>query len=126
MDPHDQRAKPMENAYAFVEGKFVPLKDAKISIMTHAFLYGSGVFEGIRAYYNSSDDEVYVLRLLEHYNRMRNNVHILMMELKYTSQQLADLTTELIRKCGYHEDVYIRPMAYKSAQRIGLRWDKGS
>lgn len=124
MDPHDQRAKAMENSFAFLEGKFVPLKDAKISIMTHAFLYGSGIFEGIRAYYNPSDDEVYVLRLLEHYDRMRSNVHILMMEMQYTSQQLADLTTELIRKCGYREDVYIRPMAYKSAQRVGLKWDK--
>ena len=56
MDPHDQRAKAAESSYAFVEGKFVPLKDAKISIMTHAFLYGSGVFEGIRAYYNAKDD----------------------------------------------------------------------
>jgi len=124
MDPHDQRAKVSENAYAFLEGKFVPLKDAKISIMTHAFLYGSGIFEGIRGYYSPADEEVYVLRLLEHFNRMRNNAHILMMEITYTSQQLAALTTELIRKCGYREDVYIRPMAYKSAQRIGLKWDK--
>jgi len=124
MNPHDQRAKAPETAYAFLEGKFIPLKDAKVSIMTHAFLYGSGVFEGIRAYYSPEDDEVYVLRLLEHFNRMRNNAHILMMEMAYTSQQLSDLTVELIRKCGYREDVYIRPMAYKSSQRIGLKWDK--
>jgi branched-chain amino acid aminotransferase len=124
MNPHEQRAKPPETAYAFFEGKFVPLQEAKISIMTHAFLYGSGVFEGIRAYYNSQDDEVYVLKLVEHFQRMRINAHILMMEMVQSAQQLSSLAIELIRKSGYREDIYIRPMAYKSAQRIGLKWDK--
>ena len=125
MDPHEQASsRSLTNAFAYVEGKFVPLLEAKISIMTHAFLYGSAIFEGIRAYYNSEHDEVYVLRLVDHYTRMINNGRILMMELEQTAQQLSDLTVELIRKCGYREDIYIRPMAYKSAQRIGLRWDK--
>jgi branched-chain amino acid aminotransferase len=124
MNPHEQRAKAPETAYAYLEGKFVPLAEAKVSIMTHAFLYGSGVFEGIRAYYNSTEDEVYVLKLVEHFGRMKNNAHILMMEMVQSAQQLADLTCEMIRKSGYREDVYIRPMAYKSAQRIGLKWDQ--
>jgi branched-chain amino acid aminotransferase len=125
MDPHEQvSSRSLANAFAYVEGKFVPLLEAKISIMTHAFLYGSAIFEGIRGYYNSEQDDVYILRLIEHYTRMRNNGRILMMEMEQTAQQLADLTVELVRKCGYREDIYIRPMAYKSAQRIGLKWDQ--
>ncbi len=125
MDPHEQASsRSLENAYAYVEGKFVPLLEAKISIMTHAFLYGSAIFEGIRGYFNSEQDEVFILRLVDHYTRMKNNGRILMLELEQTAQQLADLTVELVRKCGYREDIYIRPMAYKSAQRIGLKWDQ--
>lgn len=127
MDVHDP-AKTAEaglaNAVAYLEGKFVPLLEAKISIMTHAFLYGSGVFEGIRGYYNQEQDDIYILRLIDHYTRMKNNGRILVIEMEQTAEQLADLTVEVVRRSRYKQDVYIRPMVYKSAQRIGLRWDK--
>src|SRR5688500_8967801 len=108
MDIHDQArvSDTPENAYAFLEGKFVPLREAKISIMTHAFLYGSAIFEGIRAYFNQDDDDLYVLRLIDHYTRMKNNGRLLMIDMEQTPQQLADLTLEMIRKCGYREDIY--------------------
>jgi branched-chain amino acid aminotransferase len=126
MDAHDQsKASAIpENAFAFLEGKFVPLRDAKISIMTHAFLYGSAIFEGIRGYYNQEEGELYVLRLIDHYNRMRNNGRLLMIDMEQSAGQLADITVELLRKSNFQEDVYIRPMAYKSAERIGLKWGK--
>ena len=126
MDVHDQ-AKTSDvpaNAYAYVEQRFLPLQEAKISIMTHAFLYGSAIFEGIRGYYNQKQDDIYILRLIDHYIRMRNNGRLLMIEMEQTAEQLADITVELIRKCGYREDIYIRPMVYKSAKRIGLKWGK--
>ena len=126
MDVHDPAGSldALANAYAFLERKFVPLQEAKISIMTHAFLYGSAIFEGIRGYYNQKQDDIYILRLIEHYIRMRNNGRLLMIEMEQTPEQLADITVELVRKCGYKEDIYIRPMVYKSAQRIGLKWGK--
>ena len=124
MDPHAS-AKSLENltnVYAYLEGKFVPLQEAKISIMTHAFLYGSAIFEGIRGYYNQKQGDIFILRLVDHYRRMKMNGRLLMIEMEQTPEQLADLTVELIRKCDYKEDVYIRPMLYKSSQRIGLKW----
>ena len=127
MDVHDSAktaSKGLENAVAYLQGKFVPLLDAKINIMTHAFLYGSAVFEGIRGYYNKQQDDIYILRLVDHYARMRNNGRLLIIEMEQSAEQLADLTVELVRKNGYKEDIYIRPMVYKSAQRIGLKWDK--
>jgi len=113
----------MGKQIAYLEGEFVALEDAKISIMTHAFLYGTAIFEGIRAYYNKEQDQLYVFRLLEHYVRFKNNCRLLKMQFAQTAEQLSALTVQLLGKCDYREDVYIRPVAYKSSQRIGLRLD---
>jgi branched-chain amino acid aminotransferase len=108
---------------AFVEGKFVSLDDAKISIMTHAFLYGTGIFEGIRAYYNKEQDELFIFRAREHFRRFENSCRLLKIELPMNENQLLDLTVELLQRCDFHEDVYIRPVGYKSSKRIGLKLD---
>ncbi len=104
---------------AFFEGKFIPFKDAKISIMTHAFLYGTSVFEGIRAYWNEKKKKFYLFRALEHFERFKNSTKILRMNLKYNTKELVDLSCELIKKNSYKEDIYIRPTAYKSSLKIG-------
>ncbi len=106
---------------AYFEGKFVPIEQAKISIMTHGFNYGTGVFEGIRAYWNADHEQLYVLRLREHYERMLQSAKILMMQLKLTADEMSSLTVELLRREGYREDVYIRPLAYKANEIIGVR-----
>lgn len=110
-------------SYAFLEGNWVPLEDAKISIMTHAFLYGTGIFEGIRGYYNPDSKDLYVFRLADHYDRFLSNCKVLKIEIPLTTAQLVDLTVEMIRKSEYRQDIYIRPIAYKSALRIGLKLD---
>jgi branched-chain amino acid aminotransferase len=115
--------KKMPNRYAFLEGKLMPLEDAKISVMTHAFLYGTSIFEGIRAYFNTQKQELYGFRLVDHYVRFQRNCRILNIHLKQIPEELAELTVEILRKCEYREDVYIRPVAYKSAKRIGLKID---
>src|ERR1041385_933329 len=106
----------MGKQIAYLEGEFVALEDAKISIMTHAFLYGTAIFEGIRAYFNKEQDQLYVFRLLEHYVRFKNNCRLLKMQFAQTAEQLSALTVQLLGKCDYREDVYIRPVAYKSSQ----------
>jgi branched-chain amino acid aminotransferase len=109
--------------FAFFEGKFVPLEDARLSIMTHAFLYGTAVFEGIRAYYNTSLKELFIFRPREHYQRFLNSCKLLKIQLSMNENELANLTAEMLRRNESREDVYIRPVAYKSARRIGLRLD---
>lgn len=104
----------------FLKGKFVPFKDAKIGVMTHAFNYGTGVFEGIRGYWNTSKDQLYIVKLKEHYDRLVRSCKILKIKVGYTVDELSKLTLELARKNGYKEDVYIRPIAYKSSEKIGL------
>ena len=107
--------------YAFFKGQIVPIEDAKISIMTHGFNYGTGCFEGIRAYWNPIEEQLYIFKLLEHYERFLRSSRILLMNLPFTAQRLAEITVELVRLEGYREDTYIRPIAYKADQGIGVK-----
>ncbi len=109
------------NAWAFLDGGFLPLADAKIGVMTHAFNYGTGVFEGIRAYWNVEHEQLYVLHLREHFERLHRSCRIMRIALPYSVAQLSDIALEVLRRCGYREDAYLRPVAFKSSQIIGVR-----
>ncbi|MBU0574535.1 MAG: branched-chain amino acid transaminase [Candidatus Margulisbacteria bacterium] len=106
--------------YAFFNGKIVPFKDAKVSIMTHAFNYGTACFEGIRGYYNPKKKQLFILKLADHYERLLRSCKIVRIGMKYSVDELCDITLKLAKKNNYHEDVYIRPLAYKSQEKIGL------
>jgi branched-chain amino acid aminotransferase len=105
---------------AFFQGKFVPFADAKIGIMTHAFNYGTGVFEGVRGYWNLRKKQLYILRLKEHFERLQVSALALNIKLKYSLEEMIKITVELCKRNDYKEDVYIRPLAYKSEEKIGL------
>ena len=107
--------------YAFFEGRFVSIEQAKVSIMTHAFNYGTGCFEGIRAYWNETEEQLYVFRMKEHYERMHRSANILHIKIPYSVEEMGEITVELLRKEGYREDTYIRPLAYKADEGIGVR-----
>lgn len=115
-----------DSSIAFFEGQFVPLSEAKISVQTHAFNYGTAIFEGIRGYYNPELEEIYLFRLVEHYRRMLNNCKIIKIELPYTAEDLAELTCEMIRKNNFRCDLYVRPLSYKTACQIGTKLSPGS
>jgi branched-chain amino acid aminotransferase len=121
-DPH---AAPVEaittELWAFFRGEFVPLRDANINVMTHGFNYGTAVFEGIRAYWNAEEEQLFALELLAHYRRIKSSGRLLMMEVRQSAEELAELTVELLRRDGLREDVYVRPIIYKSSETIGVR-----
>lgn len=104
-----------------MNGEFVPVEHGMISVRTHAFAYGTGCFEGIRGYWNESEQQVYLFRLREHYERLLRSCAILQIALPYTVDQLVDITTELVRRNGQRQDVYLRPVAYKADHTIGVR-----
>ena len=110
-----------DTAWAYLSGRFVPIREAKISVMTHAFNYGTGVFEGIRAYWNADEQQLYGLHFREHYTRLLRSCRIMRLTLPHSVEDLVDITIELLRKCGYREDAYIRPVVYKSSELIGVR-----
>jgi branched-chain amino acid aminotransferase len=107
--------------YAFFKGQIVPIEQAQISIMTHGFNYGTGCFEGIRAYWNEQEGQLYVFRMREHYERMHRSARILRIDLPYSVDELGELTLDLLRREGSRCDTYIRPLAYKEDEIIGVR-----
>ena len=107
-----------ETGWAYQDGVFKKLADAHVSLATHALNYGTGVFEGIRAYWNAGQEQLYVFRLQEHFDRMRGNCRLLRIELPGDSAMLAEVTLELLRRNEFRTDVYIRPLAYKAARTI--------
>jgi branched-chain amino acid aminotransferase len=106
--------------YAFFQGKIVPYEEAKVGVLTHALNYGTGVFEGIRAYWNSDKEDLFLLLAREHYTRFLRNTRMVFIDVPYTVEELVNYTAELCRMQGYREDVYIRPLAYKSSETIGV------
>jgi branched-chain amino acid aminotransferase len=106
--------------YAYFKGKIVPFEDAKISIMTHAFNYGTGVFEGVRGYWNAEKKQMFLVKLREHNQRLQRSAKALQIGLKPSLAELDRITLEVAKRNGYKEDIYIRPLAYKSQMKIGL------
>ncbi len=106
-----------EAKYIWINGKFVSWKEAKIHLLTHALHYGSGVFEGIRAYKTNSGTAVF--RLTDHLKRLFRSAKIYKMEIPYSIAELADATKELIRQNGL-ESCYIRPIVFRGYGEMGL------
>jgi branched-chain amino acid aminotransferase len=107
-----------ETGWAYHDGAFKRLADAHVSLATHALNYGTGVFEGIRAYWNTDQKQLFVFRLREHLGRMRDNCRILRLQLPGDDAMLASVTLELLRRNEFRTDVYIRPLAYIAARSI--------
>ena len=109
----------MSQEFYYMDGKYVPSDEAMIPVRTHAFLYGTSVFEGIRGYYNEQEDQIYAFRMKEHFQRLLNSCKIMHMDPKHSLEEYMQITKDLLKKNNYHEDCYIRPEVYKSAQKIG-------
>ncbi|MFC1865820.1 branched-chain amino acid transaminase [Chloroflexota bacterium] len=108
-------------SYAFFHNEFVPLAEAKIGVMTHSLHYGTAVFEGIRGNWNDRQQQMYIFRLGEHYQRLEDGSKLLRMDLAYSVEDMCGITLELAQKCSFREDTYIRPLVYKSSEALGVR-----
>lgn len=115
------QANPLDDLIAYFEGDYVPLKNANVSIMTHAFMYGTATFEGIRAYWNAEHGKLYALFVREHMTRIRNSAKMLMMENLPSVDALSEIVLETVRRNRFTQDAYIRPSFYKSTRAIGVR-----
>jgi len=111
----------LDDLTCYFQGRYMPLRDARVSVMTHAFLYGTAVFEGIRGYWNADQGVLYGLKVREHMERIRRNAGMLLMEDLPTVDELTEIVLETIRRNGFREDVYVRPCFYKSSPAIGVR-----
>src|SRR4051795_3059213 len=117
------RVEADQNSIVYFDGRYMPMRDAHVGILTHALHYGTGVFEGIRAHWDDAQQELFVLRCNEHYERWKQNCGILRIEIPHTPEELTAITVEVLRRNAFRTNVYIRPLAYKCAERVGVNLD---
>jgi branched-chain amino acid aminotransferase len=109
-----------DTEWCYHGGELVRMGDVRLSPATHALNYGTGVFEGIRAYWSEDRGTLQILKMREHYERFERSCRLLRVELTNTVDELCDITLEILRRNAPREDTYIRPLAYKAAQSVGV------
>lgn len=102
----------------WLDGEFVPWDEARIHVMTHSLHYGSGVFEGIRAY-ETKDGGAAVFRLKEHVDRLFASAIIMRMEIPYSKEEIFEIIKETVRVNNL-KNCYIRPLVFRGGERVGL------
>lgn len=107
--------------YAYFQGKIVPYAEAKVGVLTHALNYGTAAFGGLRGYWNADNEQLYLFRPQDHYTRFLNSARLLRMVFEEKAEDLVQHSLELLRKEGYQCDVYLRPLAYKADEAIGVK-----
>jgi len=104
--------------YVWLNGDVVPWDKATVHVFTHGLHYGTGVFEGIRAY--KVEDEIFIFRLNDHVRRMIESAKIYSFDLPYTKDEICDAVLHLIEENDFHSSLYIRPIAFKGVGGINL------
>ena len=98
--------------YIWMNGEYVEWPDARLHVNTVAVLTGANVFEGLRAYSNPDERQVYVFRLQEHLARLWQSMKVMRMTPPFTRDELTAACTGLVARNGFHEDVQVRPTVY--------------
>jgi branched-chain amino acid aminotransferase len=101
----------------WMNGEYVAWEDAKVHVLTHALHYGTGVFEGVRAYETPRGTAVF--RHHDHIDRLFNSARMYYMDIPYTKAQVRETTLDLIARSGL-KSCYIRPVVYRGAGPMGL------
>jgi branched-chain amino acid aminotransferase len=107
--------------FAFFKGRIVPYSEAKVGVLTHSLNYGTAVFGGLRAYWNSDEKQLFMFRAHDHYERFIQSAGLLLMELAYSEADLVNFTIELLKAENLHTDCYIRPISFFGDETIGVR-----
>lgn len=107
--------------YAYFKGSIVPYGEAKVGVLNHALNYGTAVFGGIRAYWNGDSEQLYLFRPKDHYKRFLSSAKLLCMEFDNTPESLTEVTINLLKEEGFRCNAYVRPLAYKADEIIGVK-----
>ena len=116
-----KKADAHPNTWVYHDGEFGRYHDIRLGLMTHALHYGTGCFEGLRAYWNAKQEQLHLLQPAAHYERMRHSANVLRMQLPHTTEELVEITLEVLRRNGFKSDTYIRPLLFASSEDIGVR-----
>jgi branched-chain amino acid aminotransferase len=109
------------NTWVYFDGEFGRYHDIKLGLMTHALHYGTGVFEGIRAYWNKKGEQLHLLQAPAHYDRMRRSANVMRLKLPHSTEELVNITLDVLRRNQFKADVYVRPLLFTASEEIGVR-----
>jgi len=107
--------------WAYLDGEVIPYAQARFGLFTHALHYGTGLFAGVRAFWNEDERQLFVFRPEDHFRRFRESARLLRMELPFSIEDLTRGVIEVLRREGYEQDVYIRPVAFYGDESLGVR-----
>ncbi|MGW0810969.1 branched-chain amino acid transaminase [Nonomuraea sp. NPDC002799] len=105
--------RPLPGRWVYHDGAFTPFAEVGLPPTTQGLHYGTGVFEGIRAYATPGGEDAHLFRAQDHYRRFLRSCRLLRIDPGLTAGELTDVTVELLRRNGDQGDVYVRPLAYK-------------
>jgi len=108
------------DGWIWFDGEFVPWREAKVHVLTHTLHYGTGVFEGVRAY--RTDNGTAIFRLKDHTRRLFDSAAIVGIRMPFTPDELNAAQREAVKKNGL-DSAYLRPMVFYGAEGMGLRAD---
>jgi branched-chain amino acid aminotransferase len=111
----------LQTSLIYTKGGFQSYESVKLGLLTHALHYGTGCFEGIRGFWNEALQELFLLDLQEHYDRLQASARILFMSMPHTTAELIEITRELVRRNAFRANIYLRPIIFKSSEEIGVR-----
>jgi branched-chain amino acid aminotransferase len=106
---------------AFFKDRVIPYAEAQVGLLTHTLNYGTGVFAGVRGYWNKDEPNLLVFRLDDHMRRLHESARLMRMNLALSEEATARAVIDLLRAEGLKEDCYIRPLAFYSDELIGVR-----
>jgi len=107
--------------YAFFKDRIVPYSEAKVGVLTHALNYGTAVFGGVRGYWNEDEQQLFIFRPFDHFQRFLESTRLLCMDLPYTKEDLVKALVDLLHAEQLKGDVYVRPLAFYGDEVIGVR-----
>lgn len=117
-----ESAEPVHYGYwVFRDGEYVRYRDVSLRLMTHAFSYGTGCFEGMRAYWNERNRQLYLLQAVAHFQRLGRSARVLRMSVAYSVEQLVEAAREILRRNRFEQDCFLRPNVFKAGEEIGVR-----
>jgi branched-chain amino acid aminotransferase len=100
------------NRLIWLNGSIIPLKDAKLNVLSPSFQFGANVFEGIRAYWNEEKKQLFAFRLDDHYSRLINSIKLFKMNSNYNLDDLKNALLDVTRANSFKEDIAIRQTVF--------------
>jgi branched-chain amino acid aminotransferase len=112
------------NSWVYFNGRFARYHEARVGLAAHALHHGTACFEGMRGYWNERLGQLFLLQPRPHYERLRDSARLLHMSLDEATDDLTEITLELLRRNQLREDAYIRPILFKSGEVITPAMDQ--